>query len=263
MTQDRRRLTGLIEIMKQLLGPEGCPWDREQTHETLKPYIVDEAYEAVDAIEAGSAASLCEELGDVLLLVVFHAELARLAGEFTVGDVIEGISDKLVRRHPHVFGSREATTPEEVTEQWDRIKREEGRRGVTTGVPRSMPALARAHRIGERLAKVGFDWDDFHGPRAKVDEELAELDEAISRGDDKETRAELGDALLALANLSRHLGHEPEDSLRSALDRFESRFERVEQLLEARGKEPRECEIDELEETWQEAKRALARTGEE
>jgi MazG family protein len=254
MAADRQQLTALVEIMRRLLGPEGCPWDREQTHESLEPYVLEEAREVADAIEHGNPDELCEELGDLLMLIVFQAELARRAGTFTIERVIEGICDKMIRRHPHVFADAEAATAAEVVDHWNRVKREEKRARATAPAHRHEPALQRAQRVGDRLAGVGFDWPDASGPRAKVIEELGELDEAVRRADARETAEELGDVLMATANLARHLGHDAEDALTSALDRFEARFGLVEVALAASGRQPRECTLDELEAAWQAAK---------
>lgn len=244
----------LVAIMRRLLGPGGCPWDREQTHESLRPYLVEEAYEVLEAIDSGDVAALREELGDLLLQVVFHAELGRGEGAFDLEAVAEGISDKLIRRHPHVFGDGVARTAGEVATAWARLKRDEGPKGPLDGVPRTLPALRRAQSYGVRLAKVGFDWPDAAGPRAKVDEELGELDEAVAAGDRSRVEAELGDLLLAVTSVARHHEIEAEDALRAALDRLERRYAAVDAGLRARGRDPEACTIDELEAMWQEAK---------
>ncbi len=249
-----RGLDRLVEIMRRLLGPDGCPWDREQTHRSLRPYLVEEAYEVLDAIDSADPLALREELGDLLLQVVFHAELGRRSGAFDIDDVAEGICDKLVRRHPHVFGEGTARTADDVAVEWARLKRSEGSGGPLAGVPRALPALRRAQAYGARLAKVGFDWPDASGPRAKVDEELSELDEALAGGDRVRVEAELGDLLLATTSVARHHGVDAEDALRAALDRFERRFAEVHERLRSSGRAPEACTIDELEAMWQAAK---------
>jgi len=227
--QDGATLARLVGVMQRLLGPGGCPWDREQSFETLRKYVLEEACEVIDAIESGSMTQLREELGDLLLQVVFQAELARAKASFGIDDVIGGIVDKLVHRHPHVFADGTAKDSTEVLQNWERIKAEEkkGRR-VLEGVPRSLPALTRSQRIGEKVSRVGFDWSDREGSRAKVTEEVRELDEAIARGDKAEIEAELGDTLFALVNLARHLDVDAEGALRRTVDKFTRRFAHVE-----------------------------------
>jgi MazG family protein len=227
--QDGTTLARLVGVMRRLLGPDGCPWDREQTYETLRKYVLEEACEVIDAIDSGDRGALREELGDLLLQVVFQAELGRREGSFAIDDVVEGIVDKLVRRHPHVFGDLSAADADDVLRNWEKLKaQEKGRRGLLSGVPRSMPALTRAQRIGEKVSRVGFDWPDARGSHAKVVEELGELDRAIAGTDPKAVEEELGDLLFALVNLSRHLEIDAEGALRRASDKFTRRFAHVE-----------------------------------
>jgi MazG family protein len=262
MSESEKRAPGrgeslprLVEVMQRLLGPGGCPWDREQSLETLRPYVIEEAFEVVDAIDQGSPELLREELGDLLLQVVFSAELARAQGWFGPDDVIAGICEKLVRRHPHVFGEVEVSGSGEVLTQWERIKAEEKKgRGLLEGVPRAMPALLRAARIGDKASSVGFDWPDAAGARAKIDEELAELDEAP---DAQAEERELGDLLFAVASWARKRGHDPEAALRRALDRFGERFARVERRAGAEGLELAGLDAEELDARWQAAKAEL------
>ena len=215
LEQDGATIARLAGVMRRLLDPGGCPWDREQTFESLRKYTLEEACEVIDAIDAGDRKAIREELGDLLLQVVFQAELGRREGSFGLDDVVAGIVDKLVYRHPHVFGHLDAETADQVLQDWEKLKaREKGARGVLAGVPRSMPALTRAQRIGEKVARVGFDWQDATGSRAKVAEELKELDEAAERGDADATEEELGDVLFALVNLARHLRVDAEGALR-------------------------------------------------
>jgi tetrapyrrole methylase family protein / MazG family protein len=249
-------LPWLTSIMQQLLGPEGCPWDREQTLETLRPFLVEEAYEVLDAMAEGDPLHHAEELGDLLFQIVFQAELAKLPLE----QVVTSIGQKLIRRHPHVFGETTVTDSQQVIANWERIKQDERgeRRGVLDGVPRSMPALQRAHRLTRKAARVGFDWPDLPSVRAKVAEELAELDDAAAPAapDAAHVDHELGDLLFAVVNWARKLELDPEDSLRRANSRFEERFAFVERALAARGRCPSESTLAEMDALWDEAKRA-------
>jgi MazG family protein len=222
----------LVAVMRRLLAPGGCPWDREQSLETLRKYVLEEACEVIDAIDSKDRDSLREELGDLLLQVVFQAELTRAEGAFGIDDVIAAIVDKLVRRHPHVFGHMEAKDADAVLRNWELIKaQEKGERGVLSGVPRSMPGLARAQRVGEKVARVGFDWADVRGSRAKVDEELGELDQATADADAAAIEEELGDTLFAIVNLSRHLHVDAEQALRQTIEKFTERFAHVEKRV--------------------------------
>jgi tetrapyrrole methylase family protein/MazG family protein/ATP diphosphatase len=262
LRQEGGTIVRLVALMRRLLAPGGCPWDREQSLETLRKYVLEEACEVVDAIDSKDRASLQEELGDLLLQVVFQAELMRTEGAFGIDDVIAGIVDKLVRRHPHVFGHMEAAEPDEVLRNWERIKaREKGERGVLSGVPRSMPSLARAQRVGEKAARVGFDWDDARGSRAKVDEELKELDRASAEGDTVAIEEEMGDTLFALVNLSRHLQIDAEGALRRTIEKFSARFAHVEKRVHELhggwgqpGDEAGKLSLEVLDEYWREAK---------
>jgi tetrapyrrole methylase family protein/MazG family protein/ATP diphosphatase len=256
----------LVELMQRLLAPDGCPWDREQTPLTLRRYVLEEACEVIDAIDDGDQKEICAELGDLLLQVVFQAELARAEGAFGPDDVVAAICDKLVRRHPHVFADEAASGSEEVLRNWERIKAAERRDkpdpGVLGSVARSLPALTRAQRVGDKVARVGFDWPDARGPREKIDEELRELDQAIASGDADRVEAELGDALFAMVNLARHAGVDAEAALRRTINAFTNRFAHVERrVIERHGGWPltRESDtltLEELDGYWDEAKRA-------
>ncbi len=231
--QDGATLTRLVGVMRRLLAPDGCPWDREQSFETLRKYVLEEACEVIDAIESGDKKALREELGDLLLQVVFQAELARSEGAFAIDDVVNGIVEKLIRRHPHVFGHLDAKTAEEVLQNWEKIKAAEKKgRGILGGVPRSLPALTRAQRIGEKVARVGFDWEDKEGSRAKLAEEMGELARAIESGNKAHTEEELGDVLFAMVNLARHLDVDAEGALRRTIDKFTRRFSHVEKRVQ-------------------------------
>jgi MazG family protein len=253
----------LLALMARLRGPDGCPWDREQTLRTLRPYVLEETYEVLEAMESGDPREHCEELGDLLLQIVFQARIAEEEGRFDFADVAEAISAKLVRRHPHVFGDAQVKDAEGVMRQWVALKREEkaargGGHSVLEGVPRELPALARAERLTEKASRIGFDWPDAAGARAKVEEELGELDEAIQRGDRERVEDELGDVLFAVANLARKLSLPPEEALRNAVARFIARFEHVERELERRGVPHGTATLEEMDRLWEEAKRALA-----
>lgn len=245
--------------MARLRAPGGCPWDREQTMSSLRPYLLEETYEVLEAIDAGDARAHREELGDLLLQIVFQAQLASETGDFAFADVADAISNKLVFRHPHVFGDAKVKDAEGVLKQWAALKREEkaargGGRSALEGVPREMPALARADRLTEKASRIGFDWPDVGGARAKVDEELRELDEAVARGDREAIEHELGDALFALANVARKLSVAPEEALRASVARFIARFEHVERGLERAAVPHGQATLEQMDELWNEAK---------
>jgi len=241
--------------MQRLLAPDGCPWDREQTLESLRAYVIEEAHEVVDAIDRGVPADLCDELGDLLLQIVFQAELARARGWFGPDDVVSAICEKLVRRHPHVFGDETASDAKDVVHRWEQIKAQEKKdRGALEGVPVALPALLRAVRVGEKASRLGFDWPDASGPRAKIDEELSELDAAVASERMPEAGRELGDLLFSIASYARKLGLDPEASLRETLQRFSERVGRVEQGAKAQGKSAGELPAQELDELWERAK---------
>ncbi len=252
-------LTRLVDIMDRLLAPDGCPWDREQTLESLRPFLVEETYEVIDALARGDVPAHCDELGDLMMQIVFHAAIRRAEGQFDIDDVIASISDKLVRRHPHVFAAAKGVdTAEKVLAQWDEIKATEKPKGKRTldGIPHG-PALQRAQKIGQRCGKVGFDWPGWEGSFAKVEEEVAEINEAIRSQDPKQGHAELGDLLLACVNLARKLGVDAENALVDATRRFQQRFELVEDRLAERGKTPQQSSLEEMDALWTDAKNTL------
>jgi MazG family protein len=258
MTQRGERLPELVEIMRRLLAPDGCPWDREQTLESLRPYVIEEAHEVVDAIDRGDLDNLREELGDLLLQIVFQSALAER--HFGIDDVIGAICDKLVRRHPHVFADEKAADSGVVKERWEALKaKENAGRGVLEGVPRAMPALLRALRVGEKAAHLGLDWPDASGPRDKLDEELRELDEARAAGDRAAIERELGDVLFAAVSLARKHEIDPEAALRRTLDTFGARVAHVERTTAEAGVAPQTLSFSELDELWQRAKEAVKR----
>jgi len=247
----------LLDIMNTLRGPDGCPWDREQTHESLKPYCIEEAYEVVDAIEKGNDKELAGELGDLLLQVIFHAQLAKESERFSMKEVIESISEKLIRRHPHVFRKEEGDevdNSKEVVGRWAEIKKAEGKKQVLEGIPEALPALLHASRVGEKAASVGFDWRRKEDVWNKIHEEINELDQ--SSGHSKKEVEEFGDLLFALTNLARHMKIDPETSLRLATQKFERRFRKMEELCQMEGREVKDCSYQELDELWNQVKRA-------
>jgi tetrapyrrole methylase family protein/MazG family protein len=245
----------LVGIMKRLR--QGCPWDRKQTRESLKPFLVEESYEVLEALEEGTPAKIKEELGDLLFQILFHAEIARERGEFDIGDVIEGISEKMRSRHPHVFGEgAELETAEEVVEQWEEKKKEEGklRESILEGVPRTMPSLLRAHRLQDRAARAGFDWDRVEDVLNKLDEELKEFRAALSRKEQASIEDELGDIFFVLVNVARFVGVNPEDALRRTISKFIHRFRHIEIRAEEEGRKLSEMTLEEMDALWDEAK---------
>jgi nucleoside triphosphate diphosphatase len=267
-SSDIRRL---IEIMAALRDPiAGCPWDVEQTFVSIAPFTIEEAYEVADAVERGSTEDLREELGDLLLQVVFHARMAEEAGLFDFGGVVEAITAKLVRRHPHVFGDTDARNPVAVKELWGRIKAEEKRAksesrakrglpgeapgGVLDGVPLALPALSRALKLQEKAGKVGFDWNDVRAVLEKIREEVVEVQAEIAAGSAQSLSGEVGDLMFAVVNLARHLKVDPEAALRGANAKFERRFAHIENRLAERGQSPESASLDEMESLWVEAK---------
>jgi MazG family protein len=253
----------LVAIMQRLLAPGGCPWDREQTLETLKGFLLEESYEVIEAIDSGEPKDHCEELGDLLMQVIFQAELQAERDHFGIDDVIAAIVDKLIRRHPHVFGDVQVKDSEEVLANWNRIKAKEhadkGKpRRTLDGVPAGLPALLRAQRLGEKAAEVGFDWPDAAAVREKIAEELAEIDEAVASGDRAHIEHEVGDLLLAVSRYAKKLGVEPEEALRAANRRFEARFNEVEDRVRASGRQVKELSLAELDRIWDAVKREAA-----
>lgn len=248
----------LLEVMARLRDPEhGCPWDRAQTFETIAPYTIEEAYEVADAIERGDFEALQDELGDLLLQVVYHARMAEERGLFDFYDVAGAIADKMVRRHPHVFGDETVADAEAQSGAWEKHKQREreekgGTASVLDGIALGMPALSRALKLGKRVARVGFDWPDRNGPLDKIEEEFRELRaEVEGRRDPARLREEFGDLLFALVNLARHLRLDPEEALRHANAKFERRFRAVESKLAERGRRPQESDLAEMDALWE------------
>ena len=259
MTAATDELAALLELMQRLRDPvSGCPWDRAQTFASIAPHTIEEAYELQDAITQAEPRAIADELGDLLFQVVFHARMAEEQGWFDFAAVARGISDKLKRRHPHVFGDDQLTDLAGLNMQWEQGKRGEraarGQSGVLAGVPLALPALIRAGKLGKRAASVGFDWPDASGARSKLDEELAEFDASVRAGDRAAMEDELGDVLLSLTSIARHHGIDPEQSLLHANRKFERRFAAMEQLLAAREGAPEDLSLEQWEALWNAAK---------
>jgi tetrapyrrole methylase family protein / MazG family protein len=250
----------LVEIMARLRSPQGCPWDREQNFDTIKPYLLEETYEVLDAIDARDFEGLAEELGDLLLQSVFFAQMASEEGRFDIADSLEAINSKLIRRHPHVFASGDAKTADDVKRRWEEIKAEEKPRrdGLLSGVPRSLPALVEAQQIASRAAAAGFDWENLAQVLEKLREELAELENARESAAHADVEDEIGDLLFVIVNIARFLKVDPEQALRKTNLKFRRRFAFIEKGLAAAGKTPREATMEEMESLWREAKRNLS-----
>jgi len=261
MKKDKRDISTLLEIMATLRDPvRGCPWDREQDFGSIAPYTIEEAYEVADAIDRDNLQDLRDELGDLLLQVVFHAQMAGEIGAFDFGDVVAAISDKMRRRHPHVFGSESVASAEAQRDAWEALKAGErqergGDDSALAGVGQALPALTRAEKLGKRAARVGFDWPDGSGALAKVREELDELAMARERGRPDEIAEEVGDLLLACSSLARHCGVDPEHALRQACRKFEVRFRRVEQAVTSEKLDWQELSAADLDRLWENAKK--------
>ena len=262
-----QRFDELRHIIARLRAPDGCPWDREQTLQTLKPFVIEEAYELLDAIDAGDPAKHCEELGDLLLQVVLQAQVQAEQQNFTMDDVVQGLCEKIVRRHPHVFSDTHAVDSATVLRNWAAIKTEEkksaGRReraSVLGSIPRSLPSLQKAQQVQLRAARVGFDWTQIHEVMAKVDEEVEELKQALASGDEERVKNETGDLLFSIVNLSRFCRISAEEALETMITRFVKRFHAVEDEMQARGKALIDCSAAELNVAWESAKRDEVRT---
>jgi MazG family protein len=253
----KRTFDQLVQLMSTLRGPQGCPWDRKQTLETLKPFVIEESYEVVDAIDRNDPEGLKEELGDFLLQAVFIAEIARAEGSFDIYDAITAIHDKLVRRHPHVFGDTEAETAEKVLVNWEKLKNEERKaenKSVLAGVPQSLPALLRASRLTEKAARVGFDWRRTEDVFEKIEEEIAEVHEAIRSGDEKKVHDEIGDLLFTVANIARKLNVNAEEALQSTNRKFTRRFEAMEHRVREKDQNLDQLTLEEMDALWDAAK---------
>ncbi len=253
-----KNFDGLVALMARLRSPDGCPWDRKQTPESLKPFLVEECYEVIDALDEDSPDKVKEELGDLLFQIIFHARIAEERGQFTINDVISSNIEKMTRRHPHVFGDARLSTDKEVLANWEEIKkREKGyetRKSVLEGVPKHLPSLLRAHSLQERAARVGFDWSRIDEALPKLDEEIAEFKESLNSKDAAGIEEELGDIFFMLVNISRFLGVNPEDALRKTISKFIQRFRHIEEYAADAGRSLNDMTLDEMEKLWQESK---------
>jgi tetrapyrrole methylase family protein/MazG family protein len=250
----------LTAIVDTLMSENGCPWDKVQTHDTLKPYLVEEVYETLEALDQGNPDDIKDELGDLLYQIMFHSKIAAQNKEFDIGDVIESISEKMVRRHPHVFKDGKLDTPDEVVDQWEEIKKTEKthskRESVLDGVPKQLPGLLRAQKLQKKAAKHGFDWDKITAVFDKLDEEIAEFKEAVlSKKDADDITGELGDILFVLVNIARHQKIDAEEALRATNNKFIKRFQHIEQEVAKTGKDLKDTPLKELERHWQDAKK--------
>jgi tetrapyrrole methylase family protein/MazG family protein len=252
-----REFQKLVDIMSSLRGEKGCPWDREQTRESLKPFLVEETYEVLEAIDEGDPSKIKEELGDLLFQIIFHCRIAEERQEFSIDDVVRAIAEKMIGRHPHVFGEAVYETSEEVLQQWEERKKEEGksRDSILEGIPRELPSLLKAHRIQARVSRVGFDWKETEDVIEKLDEELEEFRSALAKGDQREIEDELGDIFFVLVNISRFVGVNPEDALRKTISKFISRFRYIEMKAAESGRQLASMTLEEMDALWDEAKK--------
>lgn len=246
------QFTRFVEITKRLRRE--CPWDREQTHASIRHSLIEEAYEVVESIDRNDMGELRKELGDILLHVVFHANIAEESGEFTLTDIVDGISEKLIRRHPHVYGEEKVTGAEHVKRNWEQLKMKEGRESILDGVPRELPALLRAHRLQEKASKVGFDWTRKEEAWKKVEEEAKELHAVVDEGSGERVEEEFGDLMFALVNYSRFINTNPENALRRTIEKFTTRFQHIERRIRESGKDIHNTSLEEMDKLWNEAK---------
>lgn len=251
------RLEELVTIMAALRGEKGCPWDKEQTRESLKPFIIEEAYEVLEAIDENNTDAVKEELGDLLFQIVFQCRVAEEQGEFTISDVIEKIGSKMISRHPHVFGDTHCRTSQDVLIKWDEHKKREGKQSesILEGIPITMPALLRAKKLQDRAAKVGFDWEKIDDVLAKLDEEVSEFKEAVKSRKEAPIEDELGDILFMIVNISRFIGVNPEEALRKTISKFISRFRYIEMAAAEKGEKLADMSLEEMDALWDEAKK--------
>ncbi len=260
INKEKYNIDDLLEIMKELRSPNGCPWDREQDHHSIRNDFIEETYEAIDAIDRDDATDMCEELGDVLLQVVFHSQIEAEKKSFDFTDVCDGICKKLIERHPHVFGSVNVNNSDEVLDNWDKIKQKSKNQTTYTdtlkSVPMAFPALLRAEKVQKRAKKAGFDWDNAEDASKKIDEELAEFKEAVRNGNQEQMFEEYGDLLFSMVNVSRFLKINSEQALHGAADKFIKRFEKVEKLAEQKEIDMKSSSLEVLDRLWEEAKRS-------
>ena len=258
MSETLNSLSKLIKITDTLMGEDGCPWDKVQTRESLKPYLVEETYEVLDALDANDPEKIKDELGDLLYQILFHSKISSLKGEFDFRDVIDNLSEKMVRRHPHVFKEGELNTPDQVVKQWEEIKRNEknqaNQKSILDNIPKNLPSLFRAQKLQKKAAKEGFDWDQINDVFDKLDEEIAEFKEAVLKKKSADIQNEIGDIIFVITNIAKCYKIDAEEALRSTNNKFIKRFQYIEQKIEAKGKTLKDSPLEEMERYWQEAK---------
>ena len=258
MSETLNSLSKLIKITDTLMGEDGCPWDKVQTRESLKPYLVEETYEVLDALDANDPEKIKDELGDLLYQILFHSKISSLKGEFNFRDVIDNLSEKMVRRHPHVFQEGELNTPDQVVKQWEEIKRNEknqaNQKSILDNIPKNLPSLLRAQKLQKKTAKEGFDWDQINDVFDKLDEEIAEFKEAVLKKKSADIQNEIGDIIFVITNIAKCYKIDAEEALRSTNNKFIKRFQYIEQKIEAKGKTLKDSPLEEMERYWQEAK---------
>ena len=258
MSETLNSLSKLIKITDTLMGEDGCPWDKVQTRESLKPYLVEETYEVLDALDANDPEKIKDELGDLLYQILFHSKISSLKGEFNFRDVINNLSEKMVRRHPHVFKEGELNTPDQVVKQWEEIKRNEknqaNQKSILDNIPKNLPSLLRAQKLQKKAAKEGFDWDQINDVFDKLDEEIGEFKEAVLKKKSADIQNEIGDIIFVITNIAKCYKIDAEEALRSTNNKFIKRFQYIEQKIEAKGKTLKDSPLEEMERYWQEAK---------
>jgi len=258
MSETLNSLSKLIKITETLMGEDGCPWDKVQTRESLKPYLVEETYEVLDALDANDPEKIKDELGDLLYQILFHSKISSLKGEFNFRDVIDNLSEKMVRRHPHVFQEGELNTPDQVVKQWEEIKKNEknqaNQKSILDNIPKNLPSLLRAQKLQKKAAKEGFDWDRISDVFDKLDEEIAEFKEAVLKKKSADIQNEIGDIIFVITNIAKCYKIDAEEALRSTNNKFIKRFQYIEQKIEAKGKTLKDSPLEEMERYWQEAK---------
>ena len=258
MSETLNSLSKLIKITDTLMGKDGCPWDKVQTRESLKPYLVEETYEVLDALDANDPEKIKDELGDLLYQILFHSKISSLKGEFNFRDVIDNLSEKMVRRHPHVFQEGELNTPDQVIKQWEEIKRNEknqtNQKSILDNIPKNLPSLLRAQKLQKKTAKEGFDWDQINDVFDKLDEEIAEFKEAVLKKKSADIQSEIGDIFFVITNIAKFYKIDAEEALRSTNNKFIKRFQFIEKKIEEKGGTLKDCPQKEMERYWQEAK---------
>ena len=258
MSETLNSLSKLIKITDTLMGEDGCPWDKVQTRESLKPYLVEETYEVLEALDTNDPEKIKDELGDLLYQILFHSKISSLKGEFNFRDVINNLSEKMVRRHPHVFKEGELNTPDQVVKQWEEIKRNEknqaNQKSILDNIPKNLPSLLRAQKLQKKAAKEGFDWDQISDVFDKLDEEIAEFKEAVLKKKSADIQNEIGDIIFVITNIAKCYKIDAEEALRSTNNKFIKRFQYIEQKIEAKGKTLKDSPLEEMERYWQEAK---------